>query len=404
MGEFAMADDVNRYSVIRRLITDEKMWNNFISIVRNVHNSKMLNDLKDFLADSNFALVTVPDRHKIALVSLMIKYYSICGVWLIGKNDLDKLLECGKIVIYKIDAPLGLRVATISEVKNGVRGLLPTYTYPIGYDKYKLLCLLMWTITGLRKYYAEAGFKCRYGPDGKCIDTIYDMIFRCADSLEKLFEWHMNKEEFDADMIKLRSLIKHKEYQYPQFARDEVKEDLTVKQLLYYLENNVPKKSGNVKYNKALYLLISRKQYNRELTPGDISFLREVYHELQEDIAAQSAREAKRLKLKEECEQLLTAREQGLVPYDHFAFKIISTLKRNNYSKCSNKQYEIIRDALGLMRKNAGKPQNSVEIIDEIPDVDDVVEELVDISNALGNGEYEFDENITLDDLLDKMR
>ena len=106
-------------------------------------------------------------------------------------------------------------------------------------------------------------------------------------------------------------------------------------------------------------------------------------------------------KLRDECELILNERTSGKIDPNHFAYKIISTLKNSGYKKCSVKQYDIIKDALNIISNYEEKKQETEDnkaeqlILDDTC-IDNVVDAtdtsvLTDISDALGRGLFDDD-------------
>ncbi len=402
----------HKHEHIKSLIANNsELSSAFASIVKNVKGSSLLNDIISFLDDNNVALRHIADKNKISMVSLMRKYYIACGEQFIVNSNLSKIVDSAKVEVYAIKAPSGIRIATKSEVENGVVGLeladsfilhqleeagsklYGIEQYTIGEEKYKLINLLLWTIEGRLGNYKKAGFNYNYDKELGLTDTIYDLILRSAESLTKMMDWVGNTKEFNADMNKLKKASKSK-YQYPGYAPDEVTADITVKQLLFYLRNNLPRNSKNERYREAMYLVLKEQQNKYfKLSPLNISFLRGVYGEVLSGASKASMSSTVDNKLKEECEQLLEARTKGLIKPEHFVFKILGTLQKSNYSSCSKKQYDIVRDALGIVVKETEnvKVQQEVEVVPIISDIDAELAgaSLLDISNALGSGNYQ---------------
>jgi hypothetical protein len=97
--------------------------------------------------------------------------------------------------------------------------------------------------------------------------------------------------------------------------------------------------------------------------------------------------------LKAKCEKLLEQRFRGVVNQKHFAYTIIETLKKNNYTKCSPKQYNIIEDAyrqLKLPDENGESTLSEVISDDDIDnELQDYESSLLELSDAIGDGLFE---------------
>lgn len=391
----------NKYSNITKLIEhDRKLLRSLTAVKNNVVNSYLVDEVMQLLEDGNIQGVDMSDSEKLRLIHLVVDYSKHCGVMFLTYSGIDKLADNAIQAIYKTDAEYGIRVSTESEVKAGVRGLIEEKNYLIDERKFKLLNLLAWTIHGRLKNYRLSGYRYRYdGEKKELIDSVYDLINKSIDDLYKLIEWAKDGE-LSRDTDVLRSKIKNK-YKYPVYAADEVKEDMTIKQLLYYLENNIPRGTGSKKYNYAINLIIRNKEnkYFR-LSPIQISSLRDVYHEVKDSKKLDNLKHKnEKTKLQSECEVLIKAKNSGHIDKGHFVFKVINTIKMSNYNRCSEKQYNIISDALLELINKLNNKESSVVgerkkvdvvVVDSIEDMADTVDNtLVNISNALGGGAYE---------------
>ena len=126
------------HGTIRELLKTEnnELLNVFNSIVNNISGSKLLSDIILFLDDDNVLLKNISDKNKVSLVSLMKLYYIACGDTFIVDSKLDKLVAVAKQEIYSIDAKSGIRIATKSEVDNGVNGLIMAEKCFLSNEKY----------------------------------------------------------------------------------------------------------------------------------------------------------------------------------------------------------------------------------------------------------------------------
>lgn len=158
---------------ILELSGEEDLLTVFIAIVNNIKGSKLVEEVLKYLEDSNVRARGLTDINKVALVLLLEQYVNICGGLFITNNKLDTIVDDARREIYKIDAGSGLRIATRNEVKDGVKGLRADVKYLIGEEKYKLLNLLVWTISGRLRYYKRAGYDYNYNKQYGLIDSIH---------------------------------------------------------------------------------------------------------------------------------------------------------------------------------------------------------------------------------------
>ena len=124
----------------------------------------------------------------------------------------------------------------------------------------------------------------------------------------------------------------------------------------------------------------------QELSPLEISSLREIYEEYALDRGKNNQPATVNEDLKKKCALLLSERTSGKINHNHFAYTIIDTLKRNNYTKCSPKQYSIIEEALKLVGRDLSTEEdNRTEIISD----SEIDLSLASLSNAIGDGLFE---------------
>jgi hypothetical protein len=346
------------YNKLFSLIEEDSRMTSFISNISSGYMdipNIMVETLK-LLEDESPFVNLISDSNKKSLCIMMDQYFTDCWSLYIDDMKLDKLLQYGKIEKYKVDAADGLRDATEYEVAQGVMGLIPEYIYPAGEDEYKKLCLLEWSFYGKSYFYRQAGHKLDYDDKGKVTNTFYELIFNCAYELKALFEWVSVKENVDKAIAKIKKFQRSKGFKYATYAKDEIKEDITIKQLVMNVYKIFPRNSSNVEYRRALALALKAYKNNQKLTPLEVSSLREIYEKHALDIANNktTANETDD-ELKDKCNFLLAERFKGAIDQNHFAYTIISTIKRNNYTKCSPKQYKIINEAYNIVNKTSGK-------------------------------------------------
>lgn len=384
------------FSVLSDNASDEKIK----SLIHNLSSGYVdipyiMSETMKILDDDNPFCNIIPDKNKKALCFMLQSYFNTCWGEYIEDTDLNKLLKYGKIEVYKIDAANGLRYATEKEVALGIKGLMGEYIYPAGEDAYRKLCLLNWTFTGKGYFYKQAGYDLKYDKDGKVITTLYEMIQASALEIKELFTW-VESEEYEQALKKIKKFQKSKGYKYASSEKDEITESITIKQLVYNVYNTFPRNSPNPNYRKALSLSIKSVVDKKTLTPLEISRLREIYDEFALDrnrgnVGDDSISEA----LKKNCEMLLNERYKGKVNKNHFAFTIIETLKKNNYNKCSPKQYSIIEDALAKLELNRDGNQTQLQTEKTATEVAEVISDsdvdltLANLSDAIGDGLFD---------------
>ena len=371
-----MALGYTKISEVLKKNNREDLLRVLVPLVNNVKQSYLINEIVDFLSDSSPLLNTISDKNKVAVVSLMSKYYNSCSTTFLIDTNVLKMLPHSYRDIYKTEAASGIRVSTKREVEEGAIGLVHTVEYPLGEDKYKALNMLAWTITGKLSYYRNAGYSYRYDKETGLVDSIYDMALRASSTLQYMMDW-VGGEEFDRDMEILKAMSK-KKYTYPEYAPDEILSTPSKKQVAYYVRCNIPRKSNNQQYRKALGIALKD---DKKITPAETSMLRGVYLELlhngyKEDISEDNT-------IKQECEYLLQARDSGKIDSTEFVFKIIDSLNKSKYRYCTDKQYKIIREAPAKVNRVIDTEDTSQ--VDEV-EYNDEFGSILDISDALGSG------------------
>ena len=113
----------------------------------------------------------------------------------------------------------------------------------------------------------------------------------------------------------------------------------------------------NTEYRKALALSLKAYKGKKQLTPLEVSQLRDIYDRHALDFNKQTQTETN-TEIKDMCEKLIAERFKGKISQKHFAYTIIETLKKNNYTKCSPKQLAIIEEAYKII---SGTPKNNDE-------------------------------------------
>lgn len=379
------------YNKLFKLLEDNTRMTSFISNISSGYMEVpyIMSETLKILEDDNPFFGIISDSNKKSLCIMLDQYFTDCWGLFIEDLKLDKCLSYGKIEIYKIAAANGLRYATVNEVAQGIKGLIGEYIYPAGEEEYKKLCLLQWSFTGISYYFRQAGYKLDYDSNGKVVNSFYEMIQMCAYQLKELFDWVSVKENLDKALNHIKKMQKSKGYKYASYEKDEITEDITIKQLVMNIYKVFPRNSSNPDYRKALALALKSYKGKQQLTPLEVSQLRDIYDKHALDINRdKKAAASVNTDVKEKCELLLAERFKGKINQKHFAYTIIETLKRNNYTSCSPKQYAVIEEAYMIVTKannNDNKVENNTSAKTEVISDDDINESLA--SYNLSGGE-----------------
>lgn len=379
------------YNKLFKLLEDNTRMTSFISNISSGYMEipYIMSETLSILEDDNPFFGIISDSNKKSLCIMLDQYFTDCWGLFIEDLKLDKSLSYGKIEIYKVDAANGLRYATVNEVAQGIKGLIGENIYPAGEDEYKRLCLLQWSFTGVSYYFRQAGYKLDYDSNGKVTTSFYEMIQMCAYQLKELFDWVSVKDNLDKALNRIKKMQKSKGYKYASYEKDEITEDITIKQLVMNIYKVFPRNSTNPDYRKALALALKSYKSKQQLTPLEVSQLREIYDKHALDVN-RNKKEASAVNsdVKDKCELLLAERFKGKINQKHFAYTIIETLKKNNYTSCSPKQYAVIKEAYLIItkenNKNINNQENTAAKTEVISD-DDITQSLA--SYSLSGGE-----------------
>jgi len=389
------------YTKLFKVLNNDVKLTSFISNISSGYLDVpfLMSETLKMLDDDNPMSSIITETNMKSLTIMLDMYFTDC--WSVYINDIqfDKLIPYGKIEVYKIDASNGLRYATVNEVAQGIKGLIGEYIYPAGEEAYKNICLLYWTFTGKSYYFRQAGYKLEYDNNGKVATSFYSMIQMSAVDLKNMFTWVSLKDDFQKAIKKIEKMKKSKGYKYATFEKDEITEDITIKQLVYNIYSVFPRNSNNQEYRKALSLSIKAYKDKKMLSPLEVSTLRNIYESFALDKDKNKRIEDEHSdELKETCEFIVKNKYSGKIDPKHFAFTIIETLKKGNYTKCSPKQYSYIQDALNLVNRDAtsikNDPNNVVPITNktEILTDSDIDASLELLSDAIGNGLFDEDD------------
>ena len=376
------------YTKLFELLKDETKLTSLITNLSSgfIEVPYLISETLKLLADDSIYYNAISDNNKISLCIMIDNYFSDCLEQYIADINLDKLLKFGKIEVYKIEAADGLRYATQGEVANGVKGLIGEYIYTAGEEEYKNLCLLQWSFSGIGYFYKQAGYNLKYDDKGKVLTSFYEMITQSAYGLKNLFDWISVKSNFETAIAKIKKMQKKHGYKYATYAKDEVTEEITIKQLVYNIYRVFPRNSTNYEYRRALALALKNYKNKKPLTPSEVSWIREVYEKHAVDINKEAISAEENKELKDKCEKLLAERYSGRINQNHFAYNIIETLRKYNYSKCTDKQMDIINKAYYIIceqpiskSNDEANNSNKTEIISD----NDIEMSLADMSDAL---------------------
>lgn len=275
-------------------------------------------------------------KNKESLVRLVDKLNK-AQVILDGMNfSITKLLDLAVQEIIYIRARLGDRVATKSEIENGAPGIMPKETVIISEECYKMLNAINWCITGKREYAKKIS------DDIADIDVDIDIIFKAAKIINSAVDWIIDTTTFLKDIKPITDIITTGHYVYPDDAPDEVEQFVPIKDVITLILRVGKKNSSNntVAIATKIALQISKGRQVK-LSGKQLYILRCAY----EILTGKPAEKPKENKIKTMSERLLNDRQLGKVDKNLFAFKIIDSVSKFDYTKVSEKQANIIIEA-----------------------------------------------------------
>lgn len=381
-------------------IVDEKTQ----SLIKNLSSGYievpyLIEEILKLLEDSHPLSDLILEINKKHLCKLIEQYFTDC--WEIYAEDIpfDKLLNYGRIEVYKVNAYNGLRYATEKEVKQGIKGLIPEHIYPAGEEAYKNLCLMYWTFTGRNYYLRQSGVSIDFKYEGgKLMTSFYEIIQKSFADLQNMIRYVSINENIELALKKIKKMQKTNGYKYATYEKDEIEEDVSVKQLLLNIYDFFPRQSNVPEYRKALALVLKHRS-GKMLSPLEISELRTIYDKFAMDSTMTLTKKANLSyaeKIKSMCDEIMKGKEIGKISEKHFAFVIIPTLVKFNY-KCSPKQLAILEDALDIIKgikvDEKNKPKETDGAKTEIISEDDVDSSLSSISDMIGQGLFGEDDD-----------
>lgn len=341
------------YKILKLIKEDESTVDVIKGLTESVYeNPYIIDETLKILGDTSMLYDNISDNNKIALCKMLKRYYSTWYFKFLDKSfESEKLVKASKMDLYKVETLNGVRDATVNEIRNGVRQLITESYYPTSEAIYKKMCLLHWTFTGNLYCYKEAGYKLEY-KERECITPFYTQLVNCSNELNELFDWYKSSE-YDKALAITNKIIAKKGYKYAEYEKDEIEEDLSVKQVINDILKIFPRGSEDKDYRKALSIALKSSKTLRNTKPIEIAFMRIQYDRYSKD-REEYKRKQERTKnnkkdndnVAEMAEYLIKCRYDGKIDSDDFVFKIINTLKKNKYQcRVSYKQRDIIERA-----------------------------------------------------------
>lgn len=379
-------------------------WEAKYNVACNIMNGGGIGDLASaFLRDDSSLYDRLPDVNKKALVNMMYRYFKSVYSSITDRTyvRLTSIIKKSKTRVYSIRTYEGRRLATKKEVEYGVKGLIETVKDVIEPSVVKHLAFLGWFMSGYWSFYRTAGYNVEYNEDGEVITNPYSVLQKHGSEINEMFDF-FEKNTLKAVLRDCEKRIREYKYvEYLSYAPDEVIESVTPKQLMFSACEIFERGSSDKDVRRAFAICL-RYRSNKWVTPGQISFVREIYEEQLKEYKKRSSstleqENKKDIALEDKCEFLLGNRFGGNIDREHFCYKIISTLKRCGYTRASKNQMRIIDEAIEVLSMNgvdynglkpvekASKSNENLEVNGNINKIEDNETEHADIVDIEDN-------------------
>ena len=382
--------------LIQEIGTSE-LYNTFKNIISDkIEKTDLMKNILNIISDQTpYSNLSDDTRHKLVLA---LKTHFDC-VWVlinVNNTNVDRLIKGMYEDVYYINAYNGIRVATQSEVENGVVSLIEKRDWKLGEqgeEIYKQFNIMMWSITGRLRYYTAAGLKYTWDKETGLVETYLQLLSRSTPVMNSLYDLLKDNNKYDSIVSAINKSIRRGKFKYPNFAVDEVKTNLSSKQLIFNANKVLWNYADDFSESKRLLMRI-KKDNRFKPTPLDISKLREDY-ETATSVSYQSKNKKtnkdnltdKQLDVKTKCELIEQAVKDGKLSSSDWGNKIATTLKKHKYRFCSDKQYKIINDTVSKLEE---KPKENTRVMDD-SEMTDVLDDVYNVLDALGKGTLKTD-------------
>lgn len=382
--------------LIQEIGTSE-LYNTFKNIISDkIEKTDLMKNILNIISDQTpYSNLSDDTRHKLVLA---LKTHFDC-VWVlinVNNTNVDRLIKGMYEDVYYIKAYNGIRVATQSEVENGVVSLIEKRDWKLGEqgeEIYKQFNIMMWSITGRLRYYTAAGLKYTWDKETGLVETYLQLLSRSTPVMNSLYDLLKDNNKYDSIVSAINKSIRRGKFKYPNFAVDEVKTNLSSKQLIFNANKVLWNYADDFSESKRLLMRI-KKDNRFKPTPLDISKLREDY-ETATSVSYQSKNKKtnkdnltdKQLDVKTKCELIEQAVKDGKLSSSDWGNKIATTLKKHKYRFCSDKQYRIINDTVSKLEE---KPKENTRVMDD-SEMTDVLDDVYNVLDALGKGTLKTD-------------
>ncbi len=276
-----------------------------------------------------------------------------------GVADFKKFVNSAKENIYYVNAANGERLATKGEIENKVAQLIIKEEMYLPENQFKMLRLFGWGVFGDERMYKDSG--CDSG------DNDIDKIFKSGRIMSETLEWLNKVDELKITMLALKEHMDS--INYPESAIDEIKPELSIKEIIDYIYDQDLKGDKNRLYDIAGDIAdraVQNNNYNISVKQSKI--VRDAYAQLTGKATPNNQNNQACTEVDDKIALLIQNKNHPSLTNHDFAFKIIGTVKK--YGKVSINQKKYIEEAYDALILALEKGQSAKANIIFIEDND----------------------------------
>lgn len=271
----------------------------------------------------------------------------------LGETKLRDYIYYGKDVIYTVETSNGVRFATENEICEGVTELRFETRYTIDVDtEYRYLNSLLFLLYGRGGALRDIGYNIKYSKERQIVQPLMEIIEMAKYDFANTLKWidsgglYSIKKGFKA--------IKDKRFKYTNYAEDEIKPSIKIKQIVHDIASGKIYRSSESDYRRAWSIckfkpltMKGRKamDFRGLITPEERRFIRVTAKKYSDVIERKPNFEGNIEDIASRANELIEARDKHRIDPTEFVFKVIDTLKRNSFKRVSDKQAAIVNEA-----------------------------------------------------------
>lgn len=345
LGNIASTDDMLELSVMLNS-SMEKPW--------------IVNTMLYYLSDLNPNFSMYEPEIVINLLKFLIDYYnsSWSAFFDISSGDinLEKLIEYHTQHLYKVEAANGWRIATQNEVNEGIFQISGSHVIELKDEpklkleesEYKFINLFTWTVTGRWRYFKKSGLEIKFNSENKPTEPDIRYISRNLRVLNRMCEL-LKTDYYSSVISKLKDIRKAGNYKYLAYADDEIQVEDKIGFVVNQVAKLMPKNKSPILYECSKILYKNKSKLISSYTVEEKITLRKGYYELKypdiklndDKLDFETMDEIKSL-----CDRIRQGVGDGLLSDRDFSVKIVTTLTRSGYRRCSDKQKSVLISAI----------------------------------------------------------